>query len=102
MTTLTLRVPSQAFAESLHSDQIKSGRHTFNRIETGSSSKAWRCEGLAIQIIERVREPGRFWEYVAAQVKDADSQPQYLARRGYVRTFTSPLAAAKAALTEWS
>lgn len=100
--SLTLRAPSQAFAESLHSDQIKVGRQVFTRIETGSSSKAWRCEELAIQIIERVREPGRLWEYVAARIKGAGDQPQYLSRRQYIRTFTNPLAAAKAALTEWS
>jgi len=89
-----------AVAESQHPDQITVGRFTFDRIDTGSSAKAWLCPKKGIRILERIPEPGRFWEYVAAR-GDADFL-NYLGRRDQsIRKFTDPISAAKAAVTEW-
>jgi hypothetical protein len=96
-----LRSPASADLEAPARDQIRVGRIIFDRIETGSSSKAWRCQDHGIQILERVREPGRFWEYVAARIDSASDQPRYLANRDCIRRFTDPTSAAKAAVREW-
>jgi hypothetical protein len=96
--TQTLRRPPSA--EAQHTDQIKVGRFTFTRIETASSAKAWLCSEKNIRILERVPEPGRFWEYVAA--RGTSDGLKYLTRRdSSIRMFTDPKSAARAAIAEW-
>ena len=83
------------------------GSFTVNRlifvpVARAGAAKAWSCTANGIRISERQREAGRLWEYTANRSHRDGSGTQRLERNGYVRTFVSPDAAARAALVEWT